>query len=109
MSDFFSLYHRSPEVAELASGRVNLIGEHTDYNNGYVLPMAIPYHTVVEGARRDDGKVCVYSTSHDEPIVEYELGHERASGVWVDYVQGITWLLFHKFPELTGVNLRIDS
>ena len=48
MPDFIALFDRPPEVRADAPGRVNLIGEHTDYNGGYVLPVAIPQRTRVE-------------------------------------------------------------
>ena len=50
MPDFVALFGRAPSVTESAPGRVNLIGEHTDYNNGYVLPIAIDRHVVIAAA-----------------------------------------------------------
>jgi len=55
-AQFFELYGREPRVFS-APGRVNLIGEHTDYNDGFVLPMAIDRRTFVAAASRDDTKI----------------------------------------------------
>ncbi len=63
MNDFQSLFGRSPTVIARAPGRVNLIGEHTDYNGGFVLPTAIPQVTRAELALRDDGMVRVWSNA----------------------------------------------
>src|SRR5205823_11674179 len=86
-----------------APGRVNLIGEHTDYNGGFVLPTAIPQRTTVELAPRDDRIVRVTSIGLGAAARPhtYELGAERRSGDWLDYVQGCTVLL-----EAGGVALR---
>src|SRR5262245_36498744 len=60
---FLDLFGRAPEAAQEAPGRVNLIGEHTDYNGGFVLPIAIPQRTRVEAAARSDRTVRVWSAA----------------------------------------------
>src|SRR3954470_15013431 len=89
-----------------APGRVNLIGEHTDYNGGYVLPVAIPQQTTVEVVARDDRKVRVSSADLKEER-EYVLGQEKAGQGWLDYVQGVTFVLQHEgFKNLRGFEAR---
>jgi galactokinase len=56
-----------------APGRVNLIGEHTDYNDGFVLPCAIDYQTVISCAKRDDRKVRVIAADYDNQADEFSL------------------------------------
>src|ERR1041385_4311124 len=96
-------------VRAAAPGRVNLIGEHTDYNGGFVLPTAIPQQTEVELSRRLDHQVDARSTNN--PLRgEYALGQETARGNWLDYVQGVTWALRNAgFNALQGFDLRISS
>jgi len=114
---FADLYGRPPELAAEAPGRVNLIGEHTDYNGGYVLPLAIPQRTRAELARSDsnDGdtagrRVRAWSAQkpHDTPA-EYLLGEERPGRGWLDYVQGVTQALAGEGLTLGGFDLRIES
>jgi galactokinase len=108
---FLDLFGRPSEVAASAPGRVNLIGEHTDYNGGYVLPLAIPQRTRVELARRTDRTVAVWSaeaTPAEEPVT-YVLGEESRRGDWLDYVQGVTDVLQKEGFELGGCYLRISS
>jgi len=73
-----------------APGRVNLIGEHTDYNEGLVLPIAIDRGTMVAARRRGDRRVKVHTVNLDESA-EFDLDGPRSSraGSWVDYVEGI--------------------
>src|SRR5580698_4642994 len=59
---FADAYRRQPDVTWSAPGRANLIGEHTDYNDGFVLPFAITQRTAVAAARRDDGMITAGST-----------------------------------------------
>ena len=59
MTDFATIFGRAPDFSAAAPGRVNLIGEHTDYNGGYVLPLALPLLTTVEIAVSRDGGVVV--------------------------------------------------
>jgi galactokinase len=96
-------------VTASAPGRVNLIGEHTDYNGGFVLPVAIPQQTRVELARHSDAIVRVASTSF-ERTGEYVVGHEQARHDWLDYVQGVTWAVRQAGAgTLSGFDLRIHS
>jgi galactokinase len=111
MHDFPSLFGRQPEVTASAPGRVNLIGEHTDYNGGFVLPVAIPQRTLVEIARRNDGLAHVWSASRSqggEPAV-YQPGQEAPVHDWVDYVQGTTRHLAGDGYRLSGFDARIES
>jgi galactokinase len=111
LSDFRSLFGRSPTVTVDAPGRVNLIGEHTDYNGGFVLPTAIPQRTQVELAPRSDTLVRVHSakiTKQTEPV-EYTLGAETPGRDWLDYVQGITLLLRKDRHCLSGFDVCISS
>jgi galactokinase len=97
-------------IESSAPGRVNLVGEHTDYNGGFVLPIAIPQRarvTLVPHSRLD---VSVWSRefSGDHPF-EYRLGQEAARGDWTDYVQGATLLLSQRTPLPHGFEARIES
>jgi galactokinase len=91
-----------------APGRVNLIGEHTDYNGGFVLPTPIPQHTRVELSPRADR--VVHARSDRAPDAgQYLLEHEQPRGDWLDYVQGVTWVLRDAGWKLTGFDATITS
>ena len=91
-----------------APGRVNLIGEHTDYNDGFVMPAAIAMYTRVAMAPRGDGKLVVRSESFSEEV-EFWLDQlpARGSGHWSDYVIGVTKVLAESGIRWTGANLFI--
>lgn len=91
-----------------APGRVNLIGEHTDYSHGFVLPAAIPQRTRVLLAPRADIVVRVASHEIGEAAA-YALGEERRSGRWLDYVQGVTWALREAGHAIWGFDAAIAS
>lgn len=107
---FVELFGAAPEVRASAPGRVNLIGEHTDYNEGFVLPTAIPQTTRVELGVRADRMVHAFSSSTGgrDPAV-YELGAEARGRGWLDYVQGVTQAVLRDGHELRGFDLRIES
>ena len=108
--DFQTLFGRDPEAQGQAPGRVNLIGEHTDYNGGYVLPAAIPQRTRVEIAVREDRRVRAWSASFpDETAREYSIGEETPGQGWLDYVQAMTWTLREDRVLLPGFDARITS
>lgn len=91
-----------------APGRVNLMGDHTDYNEGLVLPMPIPQQTTVRLRTRSDRIVSVRSSEQAERG-EYELGKEQRTGSWVDYVQGITVALAQRGLQLRGFEAELSS
>ena len=86
--------NHSLPICASAHGRVNLIGEHTDYNGGFVLPTAIPQKTIVEirPKSKSDTQVSVQSAGFSE-ILRYQTGAEKKQGDWADYVRGTTWIL----------------
>ena len=105
---FHDLYGHTPRIFS-APGRVNLIGEHTDYNGGYVLPMAIDRRTFVAAAQRDDRRVRCLSTDFNRPI-EFELNREsHPVGDWSDYVRGVAACLLRDEFNLKGADLLIAS
>jgi galactokinase len=106
---FAELFGRPPLVATDAPGRVNLIGEHTDYNGGLVLPLAIPQRTRVELAPRDDNRVRAWTANLPREIEEYRLGEEKPGRGWLDYVQGVTQSLRLAGHKLGGFDLRVES
>jgi galactokinase len=111
MSDFATLFGAAPTVAASAPGRVNLIGEHTDYNGGFVLPTAIPQRTRVELAPRGDAAARVWSAAVDAeaPPRAYRVGGEARTGDWLDYVQGVTWALRDAGHAVAGFDARLES
>ncbi|QGN45516.1 galactokinase [Micromonospora sp. WMMC415] len=108
---FRSRYAAEPAGRWAAPGRVNLIGEHTDYNDGYVLPFALPLRTVVAAAAREDQGWTVWSELADHPV---EFGPEavdepgRVTG-WAAYVAGVVWALRDAGYAVPGARLAIAS
>ncbi len=91
--EFQKRFGSAPSAVVRAPGRVNLIGEHTDYNDGFVLPMAINRATYIALRPREDGQVVAHSLDFDEtakfPLSKFE--NEQAG--WSEYVKGVTWVL----------------
>ncbi|MEP7132337.1 MAG: galactokinase [Acidobacteriota bacterium] len=108
--DFRQVYGREPDAAADAPGRVNLIGEHTDYNGGFVLPTAIPQKTYAEIGRRRDKRVRGGSAEADGGgFSEYVLGQEARRGAWIDYMQGVTAELARQGLEVPGFDFWLRS
>jgi galactokinase len=104
-------FGRPPELATSAPGRVNIIGEHTDYNGGFMLPIALPHRTDVLLAARDDSLVQVRSLDVEDSsrLAHYRLGDERRSGGWLDYIQGVTYIASLMRSQMSGCDLLISS
>ncbi|MBE5250921.1 galactokinase [Mixta mediterraneensis] len=109
---FSDVYGYAPTHTIQAPGRVNLIGEHTDYNDGFVLPCAINYQTVIACARRDDRQVRVIAVDYDnaqdsfsldEPIVRTE------EPMWANYVRGVVKHLQKRHADFGGVDMVISG
>jgi galactokinase len=111
--DFAEVFGREPDGVWSAPGRVNLIGEHTDYNLGFVLPFAINRRTVAAVGARDDRIIRVGSTFADE-VVEIpldDLAPDVLSG-WSAYPLGVAWALGQFGADLAavpGVDILLDS
>ncbi len=93
-----------------APGRVNLIGEHTDYNDGFVLPCAINYDTMIAAEPRDDNQMAVIAADFDEQtstfVLDADIPHDEAAP-WSNYVRGVAWGLIQRGHQLRGANLVI--
>jgi galactokinase len=106
---FAERFGRPPEGVWAAPGRVNVIGEHTDYNGGFVLPVALPHTTRAAVARRDDGRVAFASLQGDGGIVELgldELAPGRPDG-WAGYPAGVVMGLRERLAG--GVSVLVDT
>ena len=98
----------SPEVAACAPGRVNLIGEHTDYTEGLVLPCAIDHKTIVVARKRSDRRVIAHALDLNERA-EFVLDDLRPQASWIDYLQGVGFALGEQGVDLPGIELTVSS
>ena len=99
---FQKIFDSPPDVVVRAPGRVNLIGEHTDYNNGYVLPAAIDRYVWFAGRARSDRTVCARSVDFAD-AVEFSLDaiERDAQHPWSNFIRGVS-----KYLEESGYRLR---
>jgi galactokinase len=104
---FEELYGRKPEVISEAPGRVNLIGEHIDYSEGFVLPFAIADRTYAAIASRPDGLVRIASHQRKEKIFSIDINDVKpgSKGEWEKYVLGVIWSL----GITQGVDIFVDG
>ncbi|MEL7448522.1 MAG: galactokinase [Pseudomonadota bacterium] len=112
---FEERFGRSPEWLIEAPGRVNLIGEHTDYNDGFVLPMAINRSTRIAAARRTDAagsepSVIAYSADLDEED-RFTVANEglHSTGVWTDYIKGVLLEFLERGFEPQSFDILVNT
>ena len=98
---FYSKYGEKPNMVVKSPGRVNIIGEHTDYNNGFVLPMAIDRHIKIAFRSRNDDKIKLQSIGFDNEV-NCSIYDDKYVGDWQDYVKSISWVLLKNNYELKG-------
>jgi galactokinase len=110
-TSFSRVYGREPAVAWRSAGRVNLIGEHTDYNDGFVLPLALTRATTVSAAARDDRVLRVVSAQRRDDPVSIALDGLAPGDVegWAAYVAGTAWALQARGVALPGADLLVDG
>ncbi|MEU8777536.1 galactokinase [Streptomyces sp. NPDC048606] len=123
-TEFLELYGVPPEGVWAAPGRVNLIGEHTDYNDGFALPFALPQRTEVAVARRTDGLLRLHSADVPGGVVTLELADldparpPRGAARWAGYPAGVVWALLESArapgargggEPVTGADLHVRS
>lgn len=102
---FTSTFGGEPDGVFSAPGRVNLIGEHTDYNGGLSLPIALPHRTFAALRRRADSRIRITSTMRPGEVIEADQASLAPGSGWADYVLGVAWAL----PASTGFDVAIDS
>ena len=107
---FFDAYGRRPDLVSFAPGRVNLIGEHTDYNNGFVLPCAIPFGTAVALGHRDDGIIRATALDLQNAVAQFDLVPDippAPVGDWANHVRGVAAGLLASGMNFRGADLAI--
>lgn len=109
---FAEQFAKAPDLLVRAPGRVNLIGEHTDYNDGFVLPCAIDYETCVAIGLRDDQQVQVIAADYDNQRDLFDLGkpiEHHPSQRWSDYIRGVVKYLQERGYALRGLDLVVSG
>ncbi|MFI7318666.1 galactokinase [Streptomyces venezuelae] len=104
---FAELYGYEPEGVWSAPGRVNLIGEYTDFNEGFVMPLALPHTAVAAVARRTDGVLRLHSADIDAPVAELRVDaleplSKYGQGGWAAYPAGVVWALRDAGHDVSG-------
>jgi galactokinase len=106
----FRARYRAAPCLYRAPGRVNLIGEHTDYNDGFVMPAAIEFYCRVAISPRDDQKLNIYSEEFSSATeVDLATQTQAPTKSWSDYPIGVALQLLHAGLPLRGANLLIES
>ncbi|QJR81275.1 galactokinase [Alteromonas pelagimontana] len=108
---FKASFNKVPECIVQAPGRVNLIGEHTDYNEGFVFPAAIDFGTWVAASKRDDNNVRVIALDYDNqenvfPLADIAFDNNQG---WANYVRGVTTVLKASYPQIGGADLMVTG
>ncbi|MDM7859221.1 galactokinase [Alteromonas sp. ASW11-36] len=108
---FTQHFGNAPTVKVSAPGRVNLIGEHTDYNEGFVLPCALQFKTLIVAKPREDTIINAFSLQYPEAIEQFDIAEPINPGLypWGDYLRGVVKELMDAGAPLTGMDIAISS
>jgi galactokinase len=108
---FEELYGAAPEGVWAAPGRVNLIGEYTDFNEGFVMPLALPHTAVAAVSRRDDGVLRLHSADIEGPVVELDVASlaPLTDTSWAAYPAGVVWALREAGHAVGGADVHLAS
>lgn len=111
-STFETLFRYAASYIIQAPGRVNLIGEHTDYNDGFVLPCAINYQAVVAAAKRNDNIVRVISVDYDNQEDQFDLTETiefQEGRMWANYIRGVVKCLLGRGYKFQGADIVVSG
>ena len=106
--DYNSIYKKQPEVIVRAPGRINIIGEHTDYNYGLAMPAAINKYIFVSISFNEDRKINIYSEKFDNKV-SFLLDDLNSSKIWCKYVLGSIKEVFQSYNISSGLDISIHS
>jgi len=108
---FSQEFNSTAEIVCHGPGRVNIIGDHTDYNDGFVFPAAINYGTTIAASKREDKIVKVYAHDCDAQTNEFPLNDATFDQemMWTNYVKGTLIALMKKYPEINGANFVVTG
>lgn len=108
---FSQEFNSTAEIVCHGPGRVNIIGDHTDYNDGFVFPAAINYGTTIAASKREDKIVKVYAHDCDAQTNEFPLNDATFDQemMWTNYVKGTLLALMKKYPEINGANFVVTG
>ncbi|MCX4747121.1 galactokinase [Kitasatospora sp. NBC_01287] len=109
--EFERIFGATPTGVWSAPGRVNLIGEHTDYNEGFVLPIALPQAVKVAARARDDDRLRLYSVQGDDVVTDLSAAQLVPGAVtsWAAYPASVVWALREAGHRAGGADLYFDS
>ncbi len=110
-STFEAHYGAEPTLIAHAPGRVNIIGEHTDYNEGFVFPAAINFGTWVAATKRADNDIVVTAMDYENQQNQFSLSdinYDEEQG-WANYVRGVVKVLKEAMPDFGGANLLVTG
>ena len=104
---FKSVFNSEPQIIVKSPGRINVIGEHTDYNNGFVLPAAIDKGVYIGISAREDDKIELYSIDYNEKYETDTTSLTFGPELWTNYILGVTRILTKKSAKIGGFNLVV--
>lgn len=110
-SNFETHYGEAPALIAHAPGRVNIIGEHTDYNEGFVFPAAINFGTWVAAKKRTDNDIVVTAMDYENQQNQFSLSdinYDEEQG-WANYVRGVVKVFKEAMPDFGGANLLVTG
>jgi galactokinase len=110
-SAFQTAYGYPADAVSIAPGRVNLIGEHTDYNDGFVLPCALEFNTRILFKKRNDTIINVRSMSYPDESEQFDHSQNLVPGTlhWGNYIRAVVFVLKREGHQLSGYDMLIDS
>lgn len=104
---FQRVFNSKPQIIVKSPGRINIIGEHTDYNNGFVLPAAIDKGVYIGISTREDNKIELYSIDYNDRYNTDTTSLTFGEELWTNYILGATRILSKKYGNIKGYNLVV--